>query len=140
MRLVSVQRLAFVFVVAVVAAVGVPCQAHFLWVKTVEVDGKPQALLFFNEAPNDESYDLPEKLAKTKLFSRSADGKQTEVATESVDTEDRVGLIGPVSDEKAVAIQTSQQYGIYGTALLVYHAKHIRGTKPEEISAAGTSK
>ena len=69
-----------------------------------------------------------------------ADGKQTEVATKGVDTDDRVGMLGPLSDNHAPVLQTSQQYGIYGTALLNYHAKHIRGTTPDEINAAGTSK
>ena len=75
-----------------------------------------------------------------KLFSRSADGKQTEVATKGIDTEERVGLIGPLKDDKSPVLQTSQQYGIYGTALLKYHAKHVRGKTPEEINGAGTSK
>ncbi|HEX3602360.1 MAG TPA: kelch repeat-containing protein [Lacipirellulaceae bacterium] len=106
----------------------------------MRVDDKPQALLFFNESPADESYHFPDRLAKTKLWSRAVDGKETQIATKSIDTEDRVGLIGPLPDEKSPVLETSQQYGIYGTALLDYHAKHIRGTSPDEINAAGTSK
>ena len=104
------------------------------------VDGKPQGLLFFGESPAEETYHFPEKLAKTKLWSRAADGKRTEVATKSIETDDRVGHIGPLADEKAPVIETSQQYGIYGNALLVYHAKHVNGTAAEAINEAGTSK
>jgi N-acetylneuraminic acid mutarotase len=106
----------------------------------VTVDGKPQGLLFFGESPADETYHFPEKLAKVKLWSRSADGKQAEVATKGIDTEERVGLIGSLGDDKSPVLQTSQQYGVYGTALLKYHAKHIRGATPDEVNAAGTSK
>src|SRR6188472_3385860 len=102
--------------------------AHFLWVKTVTVDGKPQGLLYFGESPAEETYHFPDKLAKTKLWSRAADGKRTEVATTSIETDDRIGHMGPLTDERAPAIETSQQYGIYGNALLVYHAKHVNGT------------
>ncbi len=128
------------FVCAVIATTVSTCCAHFLWVKTVTVEGQPQALLLFGESPADEAYHFPEKLAKAKLWSRATDGKQTEVAIKVIDTEDRVGLIGPIGDDKAPVLQTSQQYGIYGTELLVYHAKHVRGTTPDEVNAAGTSK
>jgi hypothetical protein len=117
-----------------------PCQAHFLWIKSVDVDGKPQGLVFFNEGPADEAYHFPEKLAKVKLWSRAAKGQPTEVATKGIETDDRVGLIGPLGDEKTVALEASQQYGVYGTSLLVYHAKHVCGTTPEAINKAGTSK
>ena len=118
MRFVTCRRIFSIACGGAILALAVPCQAHFLWVKTVTVDGKPQGLLFFGESPTDEAYHFPEKLAKTKLWSRAADGKQTEVATKGIDTDDRVGLIGPLRDDKAPVLQTSQQYGIYGTALL----------------------
>lgn len=115
------------------------CDAHFLWVKSIELDGHPQALVYFNESPADESYKLPAKLAKTKLWSRSAEGKLAEVAMTAIDTADRVGLTGPLTNAKATVLQTTQQYGIYGSALLIYHAKHVRGTSPAEVNAAGSS-
>jgi len=123
-----------------VAAAALQCEAHFLWIKTVAVDGQHRVLLFFGESPTDEAYHFPDKLAKTKLWSRTADGKQTEIATKKIDTDDRVGLIGPLGDATSPVLQASQQYGIYGTSLLAYDAKHIRGTTPDEINAAGTSK
>src|SRR5690242_7527252 len=82
-------------------------KAHFLWIKTVQVDGKQQGLLFFNESQFDESYHFPDKLAKTKLWSRAADSKLVEVATSSIDNENRVGLIGLLPDDKATVLQAS---------------------------------
>lgn len=124
----------------VMAAVATTCQAHFLWIKSVEVDGKPQGLLFFGETPAEETYHFPDKLAKVKLWSRAADGKRSEVATKSIDTDERVGLIGPLADAKTPALETSQQYGVYGNALLIYHAKHVNGSDTAAINQAGTSK
>jgi N-acetylneuraminic acid mutarotase len=60
--------------------------------------------------------------------------------TSKIDTEDRVGLLSTLLDEKTPVLQTSQQYGIYGTALLKYHAKHVRGMTAGEINAAGSSR
>jgi N-acetylneuraminic acid mutarotase len=140
MRLVTNRRIFSIACGGAILALAIPCQAHFLWVKTVTVDGQPQGLVFFGESPTDEAYHFPEKLAKTKLWSRAADGKQSEVATKGIETDDRVGLIGPLRDDQAPVLQTSQQYGIYGMALLKYHAKHVRGTTADEVNAAGTSK
>lgn len=129
--------LGFSFAIALLAS---RCEGHFLWVKAVTVDGQPQGLVFFGESPADETYHFPEKLAKTKLFARGADGKLTEVATKSVDTEERVGLMGPLSEGAPAVLQATQQYGVYGTALLQYHAKHVCGAGSEAFEKAGTSK
>ncbi len=140
MRFVFGPRIALLAICAAFFTVVTPCFAHFLWIKTVVVKEQPQALLFFGETPAEETYRFPGKLAKTKLWSRTADGKRTEVATKSIETDDRVGHIGPVADAKAVTLETSQQYGVYGTALLVYHAKHVNGMAADAINGAGTSK
>jgi uncharacterized GH25 family protein/N-acetylneuraminic acid mutarotase len=140
MQSISLRRLAIAVCGLAITSVAATSQAHFLWVKTVMVDGKPQGLLYFGESPAEETYHFPDKLAKTKLWSRAADGKRTEVATKTIETDDRIGHIGPLADEKAVTIETSQQYGIYGNALLVYHAKHVNGTAANAINDAGTSK
>ncbi len=139
MHFVSYRRLASILCGVAITALAATAQAHFLWVKSVTVDGKPEGLLYFGESPADETYHFPEKLAKTKLWARTGD-KRTEVATKSVDTDSRIGLMGPLADDNATVLETSQQYGIYGTALLVYHAKHLSGTTAEAINAAGTSK
>src|SRR4051812_34657249 len=101
MRLGIARRMFAICCISSLAMTTIRCEAHFLWIKIVQVDGQPQGLLFFNESPADESYHFPTKLAQTKLWSRAADGKSQEVATKSVDTDDRVGLIGPVADDKA---------------------------------------
>jgi hypothetical protein len=133
------RRLASVVCCVAIAIIASTCDAHFLWVKTVLADRKPQALLYFGESPTEETYHFPDKLAKTRLWSRAADGKRTEVRTKSIETDDRIGHIGPLVDEKAAVLEASQQYGIYGNALLVYHAKHVNGTAANTINAAGTS-
>ena len=140
MHLISNRRLTTTACGLAITVLAAGADAHFLWVKTVTIDGKPQGLLFFGESPAEETYHFPDKLAKTKLWSRSADGKRTEVATTSIVTDDRVGYIGPLTDEKAPVIEASQQYGIYGDALLVYHAKYVNGTSTDTINDAGTSK
>src|SRR6476660_3123309 len=124
----AARRLATKICGVAIVAIATNCHAHFLWVKSVVVDGKPQGLLYFGESPVEETYHFPDKLAKTKLWSRAADGTRTEVATKSIETDDRIGRMGPLTDEKALVIETSQQYGIYGNALLVYHAKNVKGT------------
>lgn len=140
MQSTSTRRMTSTIFAVAIAALAQPCYAHFLWVKEVDVDSKPQGLLFFGESPAEETYHFPDKLAKTKLWSRAADGKRTEIETKGVETDDRVGRMGPLGNVKDVALEASQQYGIYGTALLVYHPKHIRGTSAEAINAAGMSK
>ncbi len=116
-----------------------PSDAHYLWINRVTVDGKPQGLVYFGADPTDEGYHFPDKLSNTKLWSRAADRACTEVATKKIDTDDRVGLIGPVTRQSPV-LEASQVYGIYGTSLLVYHAKHVDGTSAKSINSAGASK
>src|SRR3954451_10559345 len=110
MRLGVIRRLAMAICGFVVAAAATTSNAHFLWVKTVIVDRKPQALLYFGESPADETYHFPDKLTKTKLWSRATDGTRSEVTTKSIEADNRVGLIGPLADEKAPVIEASQQY------------------------------
>lgn len=140
MRHYGIQRRQFTAALILAVTATQTSRAHFLWMKEVDVDGQPQALAYFNESPFEESYHFPEKLAKTKLWSRSADGKLTELAVKAISTDERSGIIAPLSDKSTVALQTSQQYGIYGAALLQYHAKHVCGATSAELNAAGTSK
>jgi hypothetical protein len=117
-----------------------PARAHFLWVKTLEQDGKPQAYLLFGETPADEAYHMPEGLLKTKIWSREKDNKRAELATENLETEERVGLVAPLKTKGPVAIEASKTYGIYGKSLLTYYAKHVHAGSPEELNAVGASK
>ncbi len=140
MRFVTYGRLMRSAVALVVLTTATSSHAHFLWLKTVTVDGQPSALLFFNESPGDETYHFPDKLAKTKVWHLGEDQKRTELALKSVDTEDRVGLIGPLPDAKPAVLDATQQYGIYGTALLVYHAKNLTAKSISDINAINTAK
>ena len=54
-------------------ALAAPCSAHFLWLKSIDHEGKPHAFLHFGENIADEAYHFPEKLAKIKLWRRAAD-------------------------------------------------------------------
>ena len=108
------------------AGVARPSQAHFLWLKAAPAEGQTQALLFFGESADDEAYHLPDKLAATKVWRRTADGKRTELKTQKVETEDRIGLVVPLPDGGPSVLETSQQYGVYEDWLLTYYAKHIQ--------------
>jgi hypothetical protein len=115
-------------------------QAHFLWVKTLEHDGKPHAYVLFGETPSDEAYHMPEALLKTKIWSRTKEGKRVELKSEPLETEDRVGLLAPLKDDGPVVLEVSQPYGIYHKALLNYYAKHVSAASPDTVGAAGPSK
>lgn len=114
----------------------VPCQAHFLWVKTVAVDGSLQAFLFFGSSPAEENYHFPDKLLPAQLWSCAGNGTRTEIKLKSIDTDARVGRIGSLAAGKDPVLATTQQYGIYGNSLLIYHAKHLRGDSNAEINSA----
>jgi hypothetical protein len=120
-------------------AVAQVSHSHFLWVKTFAEDGKPQAYLLFGETPADEAYHMPEGLLKTKVFSRAKD-KRTELKTENLETEERVGLVAPIDEKGPVALEASKTYGIYGKSLLTYYAKHVHAASPEELNSVGASK
>jgi hypothetical protein len=133
------RRAVFFTVSLVLAALATPCSAHFLWLKSINHDGKPHAYLHFGENVADEAYHFPEKLAKIKLWQRGADGQRAELKTTPLETDEQIGLISPLSDEQPCVLETTQQYGIYGAGLLVYYAKHPRASSDEELNAAGRS-
>jgi hypothetical protein len=113
--------------------------AHFLWVKTITDEGRPHAFLFFGENALDEAYHLPESLADSKAWLRTADGKRRELSLSEWEGEDRIGL-GAQLDDGPCVLEASEQYGVYGTALLVYSAKHVYAGSTGEFNAAGGSK
>jgi hypothetical protein len=118
------------------------CQAHFLWIKTITQDSNPQAFLFFGENALDEAYHLPESLADTKVFHRAAGadrGERAELAVKPWEGEDRIGLTARLAGDGACVLQASEQYGVYGTALLTYWAKHVRASSREQFNSAGAS-
>jgi hypothetical protein len=117
-----------------------PCHAHFLWLKTVAENGKPHAFLFFGENVLDEAYHLPESLADTKVWIRSANGDRKELPLKPWEGEDRIGLGAPLDANSAFVLEATKQYGVYGTALLTYRAKHVHAASAEQFNAAGSSK
>jgi hypothetical protein len=95
--------------------------------------------LYFGENALDEAYHLPESLADSKAWLRTADGKRRELSLSEWEGEDRIGLGAPLDDGPCV-LEASEQYGVYGTALLVYSAKHVHAGSTGEFNSAGNSK
>jgi hypothetical protein len=116
------------------------CQAHFLWLKTITESGKPHAFLFFGENVLDEAYHLPESLADTKVWIRGANSNRNELPLKPWEGEDRIGLGAPLAADVAYELEANEQYGVYGTALLTYWAKHVHAASVEQFNAAGSSK
>ena len=71
-----------------------------------------------------------------------AGGDRTELKTEMVDNDDRVGLVAlaPANGELPEVFEATRQYGVYGDMLLTYYAKHIRAKSNDQLAAAGPSK
>jgi len=114
-------------------------RAHFVWLKSDTAGGEAQAVLFFGEDAQDEAYHMPERLAATKIWRRTANGDRTELETESVDTDDRIGLVAPLAAEQPCVLETTQQYGVYHGSLLTYYAKHVYARSNSQLAAAGPS-
>src|SRR5687768_2323676 len=116
------------------------CHAHFLWVKTITEDGKPYAFLFFGENVLDEAYHLPESLADTKVWIRIEASKRAELPVKPWEGEDRIGLGAPLADDTTYVLEANEQYGVYGTALLTYWARHVHAASTDQFNTAGASK
>jgi uncharacterized GH25 family protein/N-acetylneuraminic acid mutarotase len=114
-------------------------EAHFLWLKTITQDNKPHAFLFFGENVADEAYHLPESLSDAKVWIRREKGNRTALPVKPWEGEDRIGLGAPLSDGKPCVLEASEQYGVYGTALLTYWAKHVHAMSTEQLNDAGAS-
>jgi len=117
-----------------------PCAAHMLWVKTISHDGGQHAFLFFGESAVDEAYHLPDALADATLWRRTAENQRSELRTAQLDTDERIGLIAPLKDGEPCVLEANEQYGVYGTALLAYSAKHVHANSSKQFNAAGASK
>jgi hypothetical protein len=115
------------------------CHAHFLWLKTITEDGNPHAFLFFGENTADEAYHLPESLADATVWRRTPDGKREKLDVKDWQGEDRIGLGAPLASDSPSVLEANEQYGVYGTALLVYSAKHVFAKSAVELNAAGPS-
>lgn len=113
--------------------------AHFLWVKTIEHDGRTYALLFFGESVKDEAYHLPDALADSKVWHRNLSGHREELAVQPWEGADRIGLSAALKDDMPCVLEVQERYGVYGTALLVYSAKHVRATSADLFNTGGAS-
>ncbi|HJQ80849.1 MAG TPA: hypothetical protein VJ828_12875 [Lacipirellulaceae bacterium] len=120
-------------------ACAVTSRAHFLWIKTITHDGRPHAFLFFGENALDEAYHLPDSLADSKAWVRTDGDKRRPLPLAEWQGDDRIGLGAPL-DAVPCVLEASEQYGVYGTALLVYSAKHVHAGSIEEFNAAAASK
>ena len=54
--------------------------------------------------------------------------------------EDRIGLGAPLDGEGVYVLEANEQYGVYGTALLTYWAKHVHAASAAQFNSAGPSK
>ena len=124
----------------IVLGLSSPVFAHFLWVKTIEQDGKTQAFLMFGENTADEAYHFPDKLGDVKLSRRTPDGKIAELPLEKIETEERIGFVAPIPAAEPCVLETTARYGIYGNSLLTYYTKHVRATSNDGLKDAGPSK
>src|SRR3970040_883921 len=94
---ISLRRSLLILLVAMATtAVAGRANAHYLWLKSDANDGQPQAGLIFGEGASDEAYHLPESLADTTIYCRTANGDRRELTTEKVDNDDRIGLVAPL--------------------------------------------
>lgn len=114
--------------------------AHFLWVKAIEDEGRTHAFLYFGENVKDEAYHLPDALTDAKIWHRNLSGQRDELAVRPWEGEDRIGLSAPLTGDTPGVLEAQEQYGVYGTALLVYSAKHVRAVSADQLNAVGASK
>lgn len=114
--------------------------AHFLWVKTIEQDGKTLAFVMFGENTADEAYHFPDKLAAVKLSRRTPDGRIAPLPIEKIETEERVGFVAPIPADEPCVLETTAQYGIYGNSLLTYYTKHVHAASNDGLKDVGPSK
>lgn len=137
----SVRTLLFFAVIFAAGLAGArACQAHYLWLKTIGDDARPQVLLTFGDTASEETFPMPDELADVNLYRRAAGDQRAELHREKVDTEDRSGLVADLPRGKPCVVETSGRYGLYRESLLVYYAKHVHAAARGELGNAGPSK
>jgi hypothetical protein len=99
--------------------------AHFLWVNTTGNADDPHAFLYFSESASERDYRLPERVAKSDFWQRSAGGDKRKLDARLVEAEGEIGLRAPLDAKDNVALEAICQYGIYHGSLLTYYAKHV---------------
>lgn len=122
----------------VLTAVAIPAQAHFVWV-AIEKDSEGQhaAHVWFSELAEPDSADLLDKIAATKAWSRTADGKRAAIKLAKHVEGNGGAWIGPIGPETK-ALSASIKYGVLTrreqTFLLNYYAKYLEAT-PASLKA-----
>jgi len=125
----------------VLFSVASQAQSHFLWLKSPVVEGERQAYMFFGENTADEKYHMPDAIAKTELWRRTPDGKRTKLdAKPTAGNDERIGLVGALTDDGPCVLEANVVYGNYHGMLLAYCAKHVHAETAEALIAAGPSK
>ena len=114
--------------------------AHFVWLDSVDEDGKTKAVLYFSESAHQQDYRLPEKIAKASVWQKSEKKKYQELEMSSVETESRVGLETAIENSSNTILAATCDYGIYGGSLLSYYTKHIRCSNANELGSTGQVK
>jgi N-acetylneuraminic acid mutarotase len=129
-------------VAAISVAFAINCaSAHFVWVGSEKSGDETIGLLFFSEGPHEHDYHLPPPIAAAKLFARTADGKRTELKTETRETDKYTGLTMKLPEgEQPVAIETVCEYGVYAGSLLCYYSQHVLPTAEGKLPTYERSK
>ena len=98
-------------------------------------------MLIFGESAADEAYHLPESLADIEIWCRTPGGERTELKTEKVENDDRIGLVAPAPNAGLPEVfEATREYGVYGDFLLTYYAKHIRAKSNDQLASVGPSR
>ena len=117
-------------------------QAHFVFVKSSNVGGECEAVVYFSEAGHVQGEQLPPKVAKTKLYVRSA--KEASRSPHEITQEDRDGWVAMFAKlpkkEDSFSLEAHCDYGIYHGSLLRYRAKHIQFQTPKELAKLSRAK
>lgn len=104
--------------------------AHFVWVAIVEESGgQPAVNVWFSELAEPDSAELLDRIAKVKVWSRTAGGAGPEIIlTKRIDGGGGGAWVGPAA-AGASAISARINYGVLTrreqTFLLHYHAKYL---------------
>lgn len=100
--------------------------AHFVWLNTTTAAGdKTYAFLYFSESADEQDYRLPERVAAADFWQRTPDGQKQPLSTEKLETEERIGLVAPLTRPEQTVLEATCRYGIYHGSLLTYYAKHV---------------
>ncbi|MFO0898362.1 MAG: DUF3386 family protein [Pirellulales bacterium] len=132
-------RLRTLWLAALLAALAVPAQAHFVWVSIEQgSNGRPEARVWFGEDPSPGAAHLVPKVAHTKLQSVGGD-QASDVELEQV-TGDGVGeWVGELPTDGPLAIRAICDYGTYGhggpLTLVQYYAKALKPATSAELAA-----